>query len=192
MRSIQVTIATRSCSRVSQRRRSKTFFPAAAIVLGLIAVTAMLMGGSLFSAPIAQADATPHWGGLYKIAFHTDQKSGTSMAAGQIGTPYTATYEFTTDCSSGKCVASAIDGPTPKDNVSRSIKFDWTGSQWSRSNSWNWDCLLPDGTITFDPANSVTTYVPQSDGSLAGTFQTSINSGACQGTVTIPLTAGPA
>ena len=38
-------------------------------LLGLIAVTAMLMGGSLFSAPIAQADATPYWGGLYKITF---------------------------------------------------------------------------------------------------------------------------
>lgn len=84
--------------------------------LGLIAVTATLMGGSLLSAPIAQADATPYWGGLYKITFHTEQKSGTSMAARQTETPY-------------------------KDNVSRSIKFDWTGSDWSRSNSWNWDCL---------------------------------------------------
>ena len=159
---------------------------------GLIAVAAMLTGGSLVAAPIAQADETPYWGGRYKVTFHTDQKSGTSIAATQTETPYTASYMFTTDCSSGECVASAIDGPTPKQNVSRSTKFDWTGSQWSRSNSWNWDCLLPDGTITFDPANSVTTYVPQSDGSLAGTFLTTISSGACQGTVSIPLTAVPA
>ena len=72
-----------------------------------------------------------------------------------------------------------------------STKLDWTGSQWSISTTWNWDCLLPDGTITFDPANSVTSYVPQSDGSLAGAFQTTISSGACQGTVSIPLTAVP-
>lgn len=160
--------------------------------VGLIAVGATLTGGSLLCAPIGHADAAPNWSGNYKVTFHTDQKSGTSMAAGQIETPYTATYEFTTDCSSGKCVASVIDGPTPKDNVSQSIKFDWTGSQWSRSTSWNWDCLLPDRTITFDPANSVTTYVPQPDGSLTGTFQTTISSGACQGTVSIPLTAVPA
>ncbi|WP_328356958.1 hypothetical protein OG976_01555 [Mycobacterium sp. NBC_00419] len=138
--------------------------------------------------PTAYAD-TPFWGGWYKITFHTDQKSGTSIAATQQETPYTAWYKMTTDCSGATCVASVLDGPTPKDNVVQSVKFDWTGSQWSRSNSWRWDCLLPDGTITYDPANSVTTYAPQSDGSLAGTFTTTIDSGACQGTVTIPLTA---
>jgi hypothetical protein len=159
---------------------------------GLIAVAAILMGGSLVVAPIAQADETPYWGGRYKVTFHTDQKSGTSIAATQSEAPYTVGYMFTTDCTSGECVASALDGPTPKDNVSPSTKFDWTGSRWSRSSSWNWDCQLPDGTITFDPANSVTNYVPQSDGSLAGTFQTTISSGACQGTVSIPLTAVPA
>ena len=156
-----------------------------------LVAAAVAAAATLIASPLAQADETPFWGGWYKITFHTDQKSGTSVAASQIETPYAATYEFATDCSSGKCVASVIDGPNPKDNVSRSVKFDWTGSQWSRSNSWNWDCLLPDGTITFDPANSVTTYVPQADGSLAGNFQTTINSGACQGTVTIPLTAVP-
>jgi hypothetical protein len=35
----------------------------------------------------------------------------------------------------------------------------------------------------------VTTYTPQSDGSLAGTFTTTVEGGACQGTVTIPVTA---
>ena len=37
----------------------------------------------------------------------------------------------------------------------------------------------------------MTTYTPQPDGTLAGTFQTTIDSGACQGTVAIPLTAVP-
>ena len=155
-------------------------------------VAALLIGTALAAAPTAQADQTSNWNGRYRVTFHTDQKSGTSIAATQTETPYTAAYVFSTDCSRSECVASTTDGPTPKDNVAKSVKFTWTGSQWSRSNSWNWDCLLPDGTITFDSANSVTSYVPQSDGSLTGTFQTTIDRGACQGTVSIPLTAVPA
>ncbi len=145
--------------------------------------------GVLAAAPTASADPAPNWNGWYTITFHTDQKSGTSSAAKQSEQPYTAWYKFATDCSSGTCVASVIDGPTPKDNVPQSTKFDWTGSQWSRTNNWRWDCALGDGTITFDPASSVTTYSPQPDGSLTGTFATNIGAGACQGTVYIPLTA---
>ena len=154
----------------------------------LRALFAMSAAG-LLAAPMAHADETPFWGGWYKITFHTDQKSGTSIAATQQETPYTAWYKITTTCSGGKCVASVIDGPTPKDNVVQSVTFDWTGSTWSRANSWNWDCLRPDGTTTLDPANSVTTYTPQSDGTLAGAFTTTIDGGACQGTVSIPVTA---
>lgn len=145
--------------------------------------------GVLAAAPTASADPAPNWNGWYTITFHTDQKSGTSSAAKQSEQPYTAWYKFATDCSSGTCVASVIDGPTPKDNVPQSTRFDWTGSQWSRTNNWRWDCALGDGTITFDPASSVTTYSPQPDGSLTGTFATNIGAGACQGTVYIPLTA---
>lgn len=153
-------------------------------------LAAILLGGSLIGAPMATADQAS-WNGWYKLIFHTDQKTGSSVAARQSETPYTASYLFATDCSSGKCVASVVDGPTPKDNVAQSTKFDWTGSQWSRTNSWRWDCQLGDGTITYDPATSVTTYLPQPGGSLEGTFQTTIDSGACQGTVSIPITAVP-
>lgn len=163
-----------SCAWRSSARRSLVLAGAAALVL---------------AAP-AHADEA-FWGGWYKITFHTDQKSGTSIAASQQETPYTASYKITTDCSSGTCIASVVDGPTPKDNVVQTTTFQWTGSQWTRSNSWRWDCTLPDWTITYDPANSVTTYTPQPDGSLAGTFTTTIDSGACQGTVTIPVTATP-
>lgn len=149
------------------------------------------MAVAMTAPPLAVADDASTWNGWYKLTFHTDQKSGTSLAASQAETPYTASYEFTTDCSSGQCVATVIDGPTPKENVSRATKFDWTGTQWSRSASWRWDCQLDDGTITFDPSTSTTTYTPQPDGSLTGTFQTTINSGACQGTVSIPVTATP-
>lgn len=146
---------------------------------------------ALACAPAAVADPAPSWNGWYRITFHTDRKSGTSIAAGQSEEPYSAWYRVTTDCSSGTCVATVVDGPAPKDNVSSSTTFSWTGSQWSRTNNWRWDCLLPDRTITFDPASSTTTYSPQPDGSLTGTFATNIGSGACQGTVYIPLTAAP-
>jgi len=38
----------------------------------------------------------------------------------------------------------------------------------------------------------VTNYTPGPDGTLKGTFATNIGSGACEGTVYIPLTAVPA
>lgn len=155
-----------------------------------LAATLVVTSGSAMASPIAAADRES-WNGWYKLTFHTDQKSGTSMAASQRETPYTASYLFSTDCSTGQCVASVIDGPTPKNNVASTTRFDWTGSQWSRTSDWRWDCQLSDGTITFDPANSVTSYVPQPDGSLTGTFQTTISGGACNGTVVIPVTAVP-
>lgn len=148
--------------------------------------------GALAVAPPAAADPASNWNGWYRITFHTDQKSGTSIAATQAEEPYTVSYKFATDCSSGTCVASVVDGPATKENVSQSMSFTWNGTQWSRTNNWRWDCLLPDRTITFDPASSVTTYSPQPDGSLTGTFATNIGSGACQGTVYIPLTVVPA
>ena len=155
------------------------------------AATAAIAAG-IASAPPAQADPAANWNGWYRITFHTDQKSGTSLAAKQSEESYTAAYRFSTDCSAGACVASVLQGPAPKDNVEPTVEFNWTGSQWSRTNNWRWDCLMPDGTITFDPASSVTTYSPQADGSLTGTFATNIGDGACAGTVYIPLTAVPA
>lgn len=152
----------------------------------------MIAAGSLLVPSAASADPAPNWNGWYKISFQTDRKSGTSMASKQSEVPYTVWYKFATDCSAGPCVASVVDGPTPKDNAAQGTKFDWTGSQWSRTNTWRWDCALGDGTLTFDPASSVTTYSPQPDGSLTGTFATNIGSGACQGTVYIPLVAVPA
>jgi len=155
------------------------------------AVAATAVAAALVSAPVALADPAPNWNGWFRVTFHTDQKSGTSIAAEQAEEAYTAWYKFATDCSSGACQASVVTGPTPKDNVGPSTKFDWNGTQWAHTSSWRWDCLLPDGTITFDPASSVTTYSPQPDGSLTGTFATNIGTGACQGTVYIPMTAVP-
>ncbi len=157
----------------------------------LRAAGALALAASLTVAPTASAEPAPSWNGWYQVTFHTDQKTGTSSAARQSEEAYTAWYSFGTDCSSGTCVASVLDGPVPKENASQATKFDWTGTQWSRTDNWRWDCLLPDRTITFDPASSVTTYTPQADGSLKGTFSTNIGGGACEGTVYIPLTATP-
>lgn len=155
------------------------------------AAASIVVGLSLLLAPPAAGDPAPDWDGWYKITFHTDRKTGTSAAAAQSEIPYTAWYKFSTDCSSGTCTASIVDGPTPKDNVAAATTFEWTGTQWSRTTSWRWDCLLADRTITFDPASSVTNYTPQPDGSLTGTFATNIGSGTCEGTVYIPVTAIP-
>jgi hypothetical protein len=154
-------------------------------------VAATAVAAAVASAPTALADPAPNWNGWYRITFHTDQKQGTSVAAGQSEEAYTVWYRMSTDCSSGTCVATVDDGPATKDNVSSTTVFDWTGTQWSRTNNWRWDCLLPDRTITYDPASSTTTYSPQPDGSLKGTFATNIGSGVCEGTVYIPLTAVP-
>ena len=156
----------------------------AALALGLAL-------GSVALPPIASAAPAPNWDGWYKITFQTDQKSGTSTAAEQWEEPYTAWYQFVTNCSSGACEASVVDGPAPKDNAAQSTTFEWTGTQWSRTNNWRWDCTMADRTITFDQASSVTTYSPQPDGSMKGMFATNIGDGACQGTVYIPLTAIP-
>ena len=157
----------------------------------LRAAGALALAASLIGVPTASAEPAPNWNGWYRITFHTDQKTGTSTAARQSEEAFSAWYNFGTDCSSGTWVASVLEGPAPKDNASQATKFDWTGTQWSRTNTWRWDCLLPDRTITFDPASSVTTYTPQADGSLTGTFSTNIGGGACEGTVYIPLTATP-
>ena len=156
------------------------------------AATAAAVAASLLSAPSASAAPAPPWDGWYEVTFHADQKTGSSAAAAQSEEAYTAWYKFSTDCSSGTCVASVVDGPTPKDNVPKATTFTWNGTQWTRSETWRWDCLLPDRTITFDSASSVTNYTPQPDGSLKGTFGTNIGAGDCQGTVYIPLTAVPA
>ena len=158
----------------------------AAVAVSAAALAALVTSG------VANAEPAPNWNGWYKVTFHTDQKTGTSMAASQSEEAYTAWYRFATDCTSGTCVASVDDGPTPKANADEATAFTWDGSAWTRSSTWRWDCLLPDRTITFDQASSVTTYTPQSDGSLTGTFSTNIGGGACAGTVYIPVTAVPA
>ena len=46
------------------------------------------------AAPPAHADPAPQWNGWYRVTFHVDQKSGSSMAAGQPEEPYTVSYHY--------------------------------------------------------------------------------------------------
>ena len=145
----------------------------------IVAVAAAGAGVAPF---VASADPAPSWDGWYKVTFQTDRKSGTSMAAGQSETP-TPRGISSPPTALREPALPRWSTAHPKDNAAQATKFEWTGSQWSRTNNWRWDCGLGDGTLTFDPASSVTTYSPQPDGSLTGTFATNIGSGACQGTV---------
>ena len=56
----------------------------------------------------------PSWNGRYSLVRYAVSKSGTSVAAGQAEPTFSADYVFVTNCSSGGCVATATNGPTPK------------------------------------------------------------------------------
>ncbi len=161
----------------------------------LAAFAAASLGSSLFLAPAAMATEDATWNGKYLVTVSANEKTGTSMAVSQPEPSQQASYTFSSSCSSGVCVATVTDAPPPK-NVSIPrpwpIEYTWNGTQWVRKVSWEWDCLLPDGTIEYDPAKSITAYTPGPNGSLTGTFHTDIASGACQGTVDMPVSAKPA
>jgi hypothetical protein len=159
----------------------------------VIGVGTAVLAASMYSAPPAQAGGTPAWNGAYAVTFHVDRKVGTSVAASQPENAYTKTYTFASDCSSGECVATIVGGPPSKNLVvPQPMSFAWAGSQWKQVSTWKWDCLLPDGTVEWNPAQSTVNYIPQSDGTLVGNFRTDIARGACAGTVDIPVTAVPA
>lgn len=154
------------------------------------AVVAALLGGALWVAPPALAGGAPTWSGAYAVTFQVDQKTGTSAAARQPEAVYTNVYTFASTCSTDPCTATIVDGPAPSNStVPQPITFSWNGAAWELVNKWQWNCLLPDGTTEWDPANAAVTYTPQADGSLKGEWTTTITSGACQGTVYIPMKA---
>ncbi|OBF29094.1 hypothetical protein A5724_26440 [Mycobacterium sp. ACS1612] len=156
-------------------------------------LTAGLCAGSLmvagFLSPPASAD-TASWNGEYTITFIVGPKSGTSVAAGQPEGQYSDTYGFSSTCTGGKCVATIVSGPPPRNKtVPEPIQFTWDGTSWTQTTDFQWDCMMPDTTIEWNPARSTVRYTPQPDGTLAGTMHTDILSGACQGTVEMNMTA---
>jgi hypothetical protein len=143
-------------------------------------------------APVAHAGEVASWNGEYTMVLSTNAKAGTSMAARQSESAHRTNVSVTSSCTAGVCVAT-IDNPPPPKNESqpRAVEFTWNGSQWVREMTWKWDCLLPDGTIEYDPAKSITVYTPGQYGILTGVFHTDIASGACQGNVDMPVSAKP-
>jgi hypothetical protein len=112
------------------------------------------------------------------------------VAASQAEVQYTDTYGFRSSCTSGKCIATIISGPPPRNpTVPQPVQFTWDGSSWTQASEFQWDCMLPDTTIEWDPARAHVRYTPQPDGTLSGTMHTDILSGACQGTLEMNMTA---
>ena len=155
----------------------------------LIGLFAPPLAIALSLSPAASADA-PSWNGEYAITFIVGPKSGTSIAAGQSEVQYTDTYTFRSSCTSGKCTATIVSGPRPRNpTVPQPVQFTWDGSSWTQVNDFQWDCMMPDATIQWSPARADVRYTPQLDGSLSGTLHTEIMTGACQGTLDINMTA---
>lgn len=157
----------------------------------LVVLAATSLCGSLWLAPAAFA-VVPTWNGRYAVTFVGTGKTGTSIAAAKPEGDSIVNYGFSSSCSTGTCVATVYDAPPPKNPYTpRPIAYTWNGSQWVRTTTWQWDCLLPDGTIEYDPAKSVVAFTPQANGTLSGVFHTDISGGACKGNVDMPVSAAP-
>lgn len=140
--------------------------------------------------PSVASGDPPSWNGEYAITFIVGPKDGTSVAASQPEVQYTDTYTFHSSCAGGKCVATIVGGPPPRNpTVPQPVQFTWDGSSWTQASDFQWDCMMPDTSIQWSPAHGTTRYTPQPDGTLAGTIHTDILSGPCQGTLDINMTA---
>jgi hypothetical protein len=141
---------------------------------------------AVFGAPAVPVHAaTPTWNGKYSLVRYAVDKSGTSVAASQAEPTFSADYNFATACSAGKCVATANDGPTPKNpTISVPSHYTWDGAKWVERFDFQRDCFVGEGVPkVWAPARSWAFYMPQPDGSLRGTWHTDIASGPCRGFV---------
>ncbi|WP_158019269.1 hypothetical protein [Mycobacterium basiliense] len=136
----------------------------------------------------------PAWIGKYSLVRYADEKVGTSMAASQTEPTFSADYVFTTSCSAAQCVATATNGPTPRNpTLPQPSHYAWDGSKWVEQFDFQWDCYMGEGAAkVWAPARSWAYYQPRSDGSLQGTWHTDIYGGPCAGTVEMPVAAFPA
>ncbi len=156
---------------------------------GLAGLCAASLAIALPLAPPASADPAS-WNGKYAITFMVGPKSGTSLAAGDPEEQHTEIYTFSSSCAGGKCTATIVDGPPPSNpTVPQPVQFTWDGSSWTQVSDFQWDCMMPDTTIQWNPAHATVRYTPQPDGSLSGTMHTDILGGACQGTIEMNMTA---
>jgi hypothetical protein len=157
------------------------------VVAVLAAVTASVAG-----TPAVGAHAvSPAWNGKYSLVRYAAGKSGTSVAATQTEPTFSADYVFTTACSSGTCVATATNGPTPKNpTLPQPSRYTWDGAKWVEHFDFQWDCYRGEGAQkVWAPARSWAFYTPQADGSLRGVWHTDIIGGPCGGSVEMPVAA---
>lgn len=167
--------------------------PASRVGAVLTAVTTLVVGASGMSANAM----SPSWNGRYSLVRYAADKSGSSVAAKQAEPPFSADYVFTTACSSGGCVATATNGPAPKNpTLPQPSHYSWDGAKWVERFDFQWDCYMGEGVPkVWAPARSWAFYTPQADGSLRGTWHTDISGGPCGGSVEMPVAAfaaGPA
>ncbi|MET0898169.1 MAG: hypothetical protein ABWY45_09680 [Mycobacterium sp.] len=165
-------------------RRLRAAWCALAMTVGLV----LAMGASVIT---AQA-AGQQWSGRYTVVTYASQKAGTSVASRQAEPDFSAQFLYATSCSS-RCVATVVDGPKPSNpTIPQPQRYLWDGTQWAMTYDWQWECYLGDSAPrVFSPAQSWSFYVPQSDGSLQGTWHTDILSGPCRGNVIMPIAAFP-
>ena len=46
-------------------------------------------------------------------------------------------------------------GPPPRNpTVPQPVQFTWDGSSWTQVNDFQWDCMMPDTTIQWNPARA--------------------------------------
>jgi hypothetical protein len=158
----------------------------------LIALATASVSCSLWLAPAAFAGEGTALNGHYVLTFSANQKTGTSMAARQPEYAQRANYSFTSSCATGVCVATVNDSPAPKNQyLQQSGVYTWNGSQWVQQMTSKWDCPLLGGLVEHDPARSITALTPGPNGAMTGVFHTDIVSGACKGSVEMPVTATP-
>lgn len=135
----------------------------------MLALAAASLAATL--APNAVAAAEPSWNGQYLVTLSANAKTGTSMAANRPEYPHKANYTFSSRCASDVCIATVVDAPPPKNEfIPRPIEYTWNGTQWVREISWQWDCLLPDGTSNMPQPNRSRPTRPVSTESSPASF----------------------
>ena len=159
------------------------------------AVTTSCLVAAVAMTPAQPASAAPlAWNGRYQMTTYASQKVGTSLAARQPEADFGAVFTLSTACSLTRCVATVVDGPAPGNpSIPQPTRFAWNGTDWTTTYDWLWDCLTtPGAPKQWARATSFTSYTPQPDGSLRGTWHTDISEGTCRGSVVMPVVATPA
>ncbi|CAJ1580675.1 hypothetical protein [[Mycobacterium] wendilense] len=139
----------------------------------------------------AQAAPRP-WTGQYSMVTYASQKGGTSVAARQSEADFGAVFVVSTSCSGGTCVATTHGPASSNPTVPNPLRYNWDGQQWKATYDWVWQCAADSPESQWSPARSFTYYAPHSDGTLRGMWHTDIASGACRGSVVMPVAAIPA